>query len=78
MFSHVYRLEFNNNFVNKIIIVAIIIVIVIGIGVATSAVSMEDKTVQSEDETIPVKEEPEQTGRNITLELSESIGLKSP
>jgi len=71
--------------VNKIIIV-IVIVAIIGIGVTASSISMEsteDETVNTEtrlvlDETIPVKEEPKETGRDLTIELTESIGLKSP
>ena len=70
---------------NKIIIV-IVIVAIIGIGVTASSISMEsteDETVNTEtrlvlDETIPVKEEPKETGRDLTVELTESIGLKSP
>jgi len=71
--------------VNKIIIV-IVIVTIIGIGVTASSISMEsteDEAVDNEtrlvlDETIPVKEEPKETGRDLTVELTESIGLKSP
>jgi len=45
--------------------------------------STEDEAVDTEtrfvlDETIPVKEEPKETGRDLTVELTESIGLKSP
>ncbi len=92
MFSHVYRLVFDNNYMNKIAIVGIIIVAVIGIGITASSISMEnmkdkDVIIQLEEEAVLLveeevllveEEEPEETGRNLTVELSESIGLKTP
>jgi len=72
--------------VNKIAIIGIIIAVIIGIGAASSIIGNsedESKNSQSEqvpiiEEIIPVETEPEQKGKNISLELTESIGLKSP
>ena len=70
---------------NKIIIV-IIIAVIIGVGVSASSLSMEkteDQTNNIEDnlvvdEIVPIEEEPKNSGRALTVELTESIGLKSP
>jgi hypothetical protein len=72
--------------VNKIAIIGIIIAVIIGIGAASSIIGNsenESKNSQSEqipiiEEIIPVETEPEQKGKNISLELTESIGLTSP
>jgi len=69
----------------KKIIVIVVIVVIIGIGVTASSISME-KTKEIGnfendiilDEAIPVEDEPKKTGRALTVELTESIGLKSP
>ena len=71
---------------NKIAIIGIIIAVIIGIGAASSIIGNsedESKNSQSDqvpiiEEIIPVETEPEQKGKNISLELTESIGLKSP
>ena len=71
---------------NKIAIISIIIAVIIGIGAASSIIGNsenESKNSQSEqvpiiEEIIPVETEPEQKGKNISLELTESIGLTSP
>lgn len=71
---------------NKIAIIGIIIAVIIGIGAASSIIGNsedESKNSQSEqvpiiEEIIPVETEPEQKGKNISLELTESIGLTSP
>ena len=85
LFRHVYRLVIKFNFVNKGIAIGIIIVIAIGVAVVSALVSTEEtgeeksEIIIEESETIPTEEvEPEPAGRNITLELEESIGLKSP
>jgi len=72
--------------VNKIAIIGIIIAVIIGIGAASSIIgNSEDKSKNSQseqvpiiEEIIPVETEPEQKGKNISLELTESIGLTSP
>lgn len=77
---------FSSSFVNKIAIIGIIIAVIIGIGAASSIIGNsedESKNSQSEqvpiiEEIIPVETEPEQKGKNISLELTESIGLTSP
>lgn len=76
-FRHVYRHVFNNIFVNKSIIVGIIIGIVMIIGISVSISSNNNEQVSEIDEKITPIEVP-QTGKNITIELSESIGLKTP
>lgn len=74
---------------NKGVIIGVVIIVVIGIGVISSMSSMEnnEKEVLSSDEELilneitPIEEdleEPEKTGRNITIELTETIGLKGP
>lgn len=70
---------------NKIIIV-IFIAIIIGIGVTASSISMENTeedngTTENNiilDEIAPIEEEPGKKGKALTVELTESIGLKSP
>ncbi|QLH03930.1 hypothetical protein C5F49_00280 [Nitrosopumilus oxyclinae] len=70
---------------NKIIIV-IFIAIIIGIGVTASSISMENTeedngTTENNiilNEIAPIEQEPEEKGRALTVELTESIGLKSP
>jgi len=76
--------------VNKVAIIGIIVVIAIVIGVASSMSSMEkieDDVIPTDneiilDEIIPVEEdleeESESTGNSIAVELTESIGLKTP
>jgi uncharacterized membrane protein YagU involved in acid resistance len=74
---------------NKAAIIGIIIVIAIVIGVVSSMSSMEkigDEVLLTDkelvlDEIIPeedLAEEPETTGKSITVELSESMGFKTP
>ena len=79
------------NFMNKGAIIGIIIAVAIGI-VATSLLSSEniddtDEVLLSDeeiilDEIIPIEEdleeESESTGKSIAVELTESIGLKTP
>ena len=73
----------------KGVIIGVVIVVVIGIGVISSMYPMEnneeDVLLSEEelilDEIISIEEdleEPEKTGRNITVELTETIGLKGP
>lgn len=68
---------------NKIIIV-VIIAVIIGIGVAASSmVNTDEETIQVENEivlqeTVPVEEVVEETGKSLSVELTESIGLKTP
>jgi hypothetical protein len=72
--------------VNKIVIIGIIIAVIIGIGAASAIIgNSEDESENSQseqvpiiEEIIPVETEPEQKGKNISLELTESIGLTSP
>lgn len=86
VFSHVYRHVFSSSFVNKIVIIGIIIAVIIGIGAASAIIgNSEDESENSQseqvpiiEEIIPVETEPEQKGKNISLELTESIGLTSP
>ncbi len=77
------------NVMNKIVII-VIIAVIIGIGVTASSISMEsteeiiqienervlDETVPVVGETTPVEEK--KTGRSLSVELTESIGLKTP
>lgn len=75
---------------NKVTIIGVIIVVIIGIGVVSSmsfTENTEEEVFTSEekiilDEVIPIEEsieeEPEKTGKSITVELTETIGLKGP
>lgn len=72
---------------NKGIVIGIIIVIIIStiIGAASSLnlETNENSSIDNivEDESIPAEEtipESENTGRDISVELSENMGLKSP
>jgi len=69
--------------INKIIIV-VIIAAIIGIDVtASSMVSTDEEIIQVENEivlqeTVPVEEVVEETGKSLSIELTESIGLKTP
>jgi len=91
VFSQVYRYVFSILCVNKAIIIGIVIIVVITIGIASSLSSgdTEDKDeilMSEEDSSLEeiisieedLEEEPEQTGRNLTVELTESVGIKSP
>lgn len=64
---------------NKSVIIGIIVgIIIIGIGITVSLSSTNNNEQISEtDKEIEPIEVP-QTGKNITIELSESIGLKTP
>lgn len=64
---------------NKSVILGIIVgIIIIGIGITVSLSSTNNNEQISEtDKEIEPIEVP-QTGKNITIELSESIGLKTP
>ena len=75
---------------NKIAVIGIIISVIIGIGVVSSIIgNSEDESKNSQSEQVPIIEEiipveenieaePEEKGKNISLELTESIGLTSP
>ena len=89
MFSHVYRLVSSNNIVSKIAIIGIIIAVAIGIGITASSISMNDENnvdtsnqVDNSEEVAVVEEEieeiSEETGKDLSVELTESIGLKTP
>ena len=69
---------------NKGIIIGIIFgVIVIGI-IGVNLLNFESNSLTDEkivDETIPIEEvisEPQTTGRNLSVELTEEVGLRSP
>lgn len=67
---------------NKIVIV-VIIAVIIGIGVTALSIpmdEMENQTNNIENNLVidEVEDEPKNTGRALTVELTESIGLKSP
>ena len=63
---------------NKIVIV-VIIAVIIGIGVTASSMPMDKMENQTNNiENNLVVDEPKNTGRALTVELTESIGLKSP
>ena len=64
---------------NKSVIIGIIVgIVIIGIGITVSLSSTNNNEQISEtDKEIEPIEAP-QTGKNITVELSESIGLKTP
>lgn len=62
---------------NKSIIIGIIIVIIgIGVIVTLSSTNNNKQISEIDEEIIPI--EIPQTGKNISIELSESIGLKTP
>ena len=72
---------------NKGIVIGIIIVIIIAaiIGAASSLNSetSDDSSIDNilEEESIPAEEispEPENTGRDLSVELSENVGIASP
>ena len=60
----------------KAIIVGIIIIIGIGITVVLSSTNNNEQISEIDKEIEPI--EVPQTGKNISVELSESIGLKTP
>jgi len=63
--------------VNKSIIIGIIIVIIgVGITISLSSTNNNEQISEVDKEIDPI--EVPQTGKNITIELSESIGLKTP
>jgi len=65
--------------VNKSVIIGIIVgIVIIGIGITVSLSSTNDNEQISEIEKEIEPIEVPQTGKNITVELSESIGLKTP
>lgn len=64
---------------NKSVIIGIIVgIVIIGIGITVSLSSTNDNEQISEIEKEIEPIEVPQTGKNITVELSESIGLKTP
>lgn len=64
---------------NKSVIIGIIVgIVIIGIGITVSLSSTNDNEQISEIEKEIEPIEVPQTGKNITIELSESIGLKTP
>lgn len=64
---------------NKSVIIGIIVgIVIIGIGITVSLSSTNNNgQIPETDKEIEPIEMP-QTGKNITVELSESIGLKTP
>lgn len=64
---------------NKSVIIGIIVgIVIIGIGITVSLSSTNsNEQIPEMDKEIEPIEVP-QTGKNITIELSESIGLKTP
>jgi len=62
--------------VNKGAIIGIIIAIAI-IGVIASSLSSSENAPDVNDSTEEIIEEPEPTGRSLTLELEESLGVKA-
>jgi hypothetical protein len=64
--------------VNKSVIIGIIVgIVIIGIGITVSLSTNNNEQIPETDKEIEPIEVP-QTGKNITVELSESIGLKTP
>lgn len=64
---------------NKSVIIGIIVgIVIIGIGITVSLSSTNSNGQISEIEKEIEPIEVPQTGKNITIELSESIGLKTP
>lgn len=64
---------------NKSVIIGIIVgIVIIGIGitVSLSSTNSNEQIPETDKEIEPI--EVPQTGKNITVELSESIGLKTP
>ncbi len=61
---------------NKGAIIGIIIVIAI-IGVIASSLSSSENTSDVNDTTEEIIEEPETTGRSLSIELKESVGMKA-
>jgi len=61
---------------NKGVIIGIIIAIAI-IGVISSSLFSSENLPDVNDATDEIIEEPEPTGRSISIELKESVGMKS-
>ncbi len=61
---------------NKGAIIGIIIAIAI-IGVIASSLSSSENTPDVNDATEEIIEEPKPTGRSLTLELEETVGMKA-
>ncbi|MCV0413242.1 hypothetical protein [Nitrosarchaeum sp.] len=62
---------------NKSVIIGIIVgIVIIGIGITVSSTNNNEQITEDDKEIEPI--EVPQTGKNITIELSESIGLKTP
>ena len=77
------------NYMNKGVIIGIIIIAAVGIGIISLMSSTENpKEVLPSDEKIileevidlevNLQEEPKKTGKNIAVELNETVGLTTP
>ena len=83
-FSQVYSNESRRYFVNKAAGIGIIVAVVIGIIIVSATISMEptdENELGFEDEVGIVVEESEvveEQGRDLSVEFTETIGLKSP
>ena len=84
MFSQVYRVELCKKYMNKVVITGGIIAVIIGIIIISVISTVKSSDVQSsiednESPTIPENEVENPTGgRNLSVELSETMVLTSP
>lgn len=84
MFSQVYRVELCKKYMNKAVITGGIIAVVIGIIIILVISTMKSSDVQpivEDNEVVPIPENEVENltgGRNLSVELSETMVLTSP
>lgn len=84
MFSQVYRVELCKKYMNKAVITGGIIAVIIGIIIISVTGTMKSSDVQpivEDNEAVPIPENEVENptgGRNLSVELSETMVLTSP
>lgn len=84
MFSQVYRVELCKKYMNKAVITGGIIAVIIGIIIISVTGTMKSSDVQpivEDNEVVPIPENEVENpigGRNLSVELSETMVLTSP
>lgn len=84
MFSQVYRVELCKKYMNKAVITGGIIAVIIGIIIISVISTMKSSDVQpivEDNEVVPIPENEVENptgGRNLSVELSETMVLTSP
>ncbi len=84
MFSQVYRVELCKKYMNKAVITGGIIAVIIGIIIISVTGAMKSSDVQpivEDNEAVPIPENEVENptgGRNLSVELSETMVLTSP